>query len=161
MAKSEEFILGEFRRVLDDRFRVSIPADLVQALTSEGSRCILVKESPGSLSLWNSATWESKLRSGVDLVQTKMRAGRLEGKLEQVQLLGRLLSTRNRDVEVSERGRLLIPEGFREFLGVDPGEEVLLVGAALCVEIWNPRAWLEFLESRMPEFGKLLDDLAG
>lgn len=160
MAKSEEFILGEFRRVLDDRFRVSIPADLVQALTSEGSRCILVKESPGSLSLWNSATWESKLRSGVDLVQTKMRAGRLEGKLEQVQLLGRLLSTRNRDVEVSERGRLLIPEGFREFLGVDAGTEVLVIGAAVCLEIWQPSAWVEHLGTHISDFRRLLDELA-
>ena len=39
-----------------------------------------------------------------------------------VQLLGRLLSTRHREVELSGRGRLLIPKSFREFLAVKPDE---------------------------------------
>ena len=62
------------------------------------------------------------------------------------QRLGRLLSTRHRSVELGARGRLLIPEGFREFLGVEPGGEVLIVGAGVCIEIWNPAKWLGHLE---------------
>jgi len=161
MSDQREFILGEFRRSLDDRYRLSIPSELADPLTESGNECILAKERFGSLSVWSSENWGNRLDQSVGLVRSKMEAGRLDGRIEDVQSLGRLLSTRHKDVQLAGRGRLVIPEGFREFLGVDPGEEVLLVGAALCVEIWNPRAWLEFLESRMPEFGKLLDDLAG
>ena len=65
---------------------------------------------------------------GVELIKRKMQAGKLEGRIGQVQLLGRLLSTRHKPVQLAGRGRLLIPEGFRQFLGVEPGGEVLVLG---------------------------------
>lgn len=161
MAGPDQFILGEFRRSLDDRYRVSIPLEIVELLISDGGECILAKEQPGSLSLWSAALWKEKLDSGVELVRSKMQAGRLEGRVEEVQRLGRLLSTRHRSVALSGRGRLLIPEGFREFLGVEPGSEVLIIGAAVCLEIWSPTAWVEHLAGTIPEFRRLLDELAG
>jgi MraZ protein len=54
-----------------------------------------------------------------------------------------------------------VPEGFREFLGVEPGGEVIVVGAAVCVELWQPARWLLYLEERMPEFRELFDRLSG
>ena len=72
-----------------------------------------------------------------------------------------LLSTRHKDVELAARGRLLIPEGLRGFLGLEPGSEVLVVGAAIFVVIWRPEAWIHYLEGRMLEFRQLLDDLSG
>ena len=160
MTGDQEFILGEFQRTFDERYRLSIPTELVAALGGEDEDCILAKERPGCLSLWNAKTWQDKLNAGVGLVQAKMRAGKLEGQLEQLQLLGRLLSTRHKTVEFAGRGRLLIPEGFREFLRVEPGGEVSIIGAAVCVEIWNPKAWLEYLDGRMPKFRRLFDRLS-
>jgi MraZ protein len=58
------------------------------------------------------------------------------------------------------RGRLVIPEGFREFLGVEPRGEVIVVGAAVCLELWQPAAWFAHLETHMPEFRKLFDQLS-
>jgi MraZ protein len=161
MSLSEEFLQGEFRRTLDERYRLSIPAELANPLSSQGSDCILTKEQEGSLSLWSAASWQEKLDSGVELVQAKMKAGRLDGRVSEVQMLGRLLSTRHRPTQLTGRGRLLIPEGFREFLGVEPGGEVLVVGAAVCVELWRPAAWVEYLQEKIPEFRRLFDELAG
>lgn len=157
---AQSFILGEYRRVLDDRFRVSIPAELADTLTSSGTECILAKERVGALSLWNAADWQEKLDDGVRLVQDKMRAGRLGGRVEDVQMLGRLLSTRHTSVRLAGRGRLSIPEGFREFLGVEPGGELLVVGAALCVELWRPDTWFTYIEEKMPDFRQLFDNLS-
>ena len=75
-------------------------------------------------------------------------------------MLGRLLSTRHTPITLAGRGRLLLPEGFREFLRVEAGGDVLLVGAAVCLEIWNPVAWLEYLDERMPKFRRLFDRLS-
>ena len=63
-------------------------------------------------------------------------------------------------MQLAGRGRLLIPEGFREFLGVEPDGEVMVVGAAVCIEIWNPPEWLEYLKVRMPKFRRLFDRLS-
>jgi MraZ protein len=36
----------------------------------------------------------------------------------------------------------------------------MLVGAAICVEIWNPQAWLDLLRQEMPAFGVLFKELS-
>jgi MraZ protein len=160
VSRTQEFILGEFPRSLDERFRVSLPTEFVEPLSRDGESLILAKERPGCLSLWNAKAWQERLDNGVELVKGKMRAGKLEGRLESVQLFGRLLSTRHRTVQLAGRGRLLIPEGFREFLGSEPGSDVLLVGAGVCVEIWKSAAWLAHLSEQMPQFARLFDELS-
>jgi MraZ protein len=155
-----QLILGESTRTLDPRYRLSIPPELAESLAPEGGECILAKERPGCLSLWNQAAWQGRLDAGIRLVETKIEAGRLEGRVEEVQRLGRLLSTRHRSVPLAGRGRLVVPEGFREFLGVEPGKDVLVVGAAVCVEIWRPENWNDYVGEQMPAFRQLLDQLS-
>ncbi len=179
MPTPSSLILGEFSRRLDERHRLSLPAELFGPLMAidapvaksfetdadaagEGGTAfdaILAKERPGALSLWNAAVWRQNLEAGIALVQAKMMAGKLEGRWDEVQSLGRLLSTRQRPVQIAGRGRLVIPEGFREFLNVPPGEEVLLVGAGVCVELWQPRAWHDHIAVAMPDFRSLFDRL--
>ncbi len=161
MQSPPELILGEFRRTLDERYRLSIPSELGERLTTESTECVLAKERPGCVSLWSAPQWQASLDEGVELVQQKVRSGRLQDKIPQVQLLGRLLSTRHKAVRLAGRGRLLIPEGFREFLAVEPRGEVLVIGAAVCVEVWNPSDWLKYLQRRMPKFRRLFDRLSG
>lgn len=155
-----QFILGEHNRTLDDRYRLSIPGELSEKLASAGSELVLAKERPGCLSLWNAESWQAKHESEVRLIEEKMRAGKLENRLTNVQMLGRLLSTRHRNVSLAGRGRLLVPEGFREFLRVEPGGDLLVVGAAICIEIWNPSHWLKYLDRRMPRYRRLMDRLS-
>jgi MraZ protein len=154
------FLLGEFRRTLDERHRLVIPSELGDALAAESSDCFLAKERPGCLSLWSAATWQARLDEGIALIQQKMKAGKLEGRIAEVQRLGRLLSTRHAPVPLAGRGRLLIPESFRPFLGVEPGGEVMIVGAAVCVELWRPDAWVSYLEKAVPKFRRLFDQLS-
>ncbi len=138
--------------------------NLVELLSDANPRCILAKERSGCLSLWSAEAWEAKLNARIKLVEQKLQADSFgEDRIAQVQLLGRLLSTRHRPVELRGRGRLLIPEGFRTFLGVDrdpPDNQVIVVGAAVCVEIWKPAAWLAYLERRMPKFRRVFHRLS-
>ncbi len=154
-----ELLIGEFHRSLDDRYRLGIPTELLEPLSLQSGQAMLAKERPGCLSLWSAGLWRQKMDAGMSVLKGKIQAGRLEGRLNEVQQLGRLLSTRHKEVKLSERGRLLIPEGFREFLQVEPGDETMVVGAAVCVEIWRPSAWIEYLNRRMPRFRKLFDGL--
>ena len=92
-------------------------------------------------------------------MKSKIRSGRLDRRTESVQLFGRLLSTRHRTVPIAGRGRIAIPDAFREFLGVEPGGNVLVVGAAVCVEIWRPESWSQHIGEQMPGFRQLFDQL--
>ena len=161
MPDEPRIILGEYRRTLDERCRLSVPAELLNLLPGAPADCVLVKERQGCLSLWDATRWRDRLETRLRLIEQKVRAGMFaEDRLGQVQLLGRLLSTRHRDVILSGRGRLLIPEGFREFLGIEPGGDVLVVGAAVCIEIWRPEAWIHYVEQRMPKFQRLFERLS-
>ena len=157
---SKSFLLGEYRRSLDERYRLSLPSPLAEGLCAAGEECALIKERAGVLGLWSAADWRDKLDAGVRLVQDKIQAGRLEGRIDEVQTLGRLLSTRHTMVRLAGRSRLSLPEGFREFLGVAPGGELLVVGAAVCVELWQPAVWFRYIEENMPEFRRLFDHLS-
>jgi MraZ protein len=158
MPAEPQLLIGEHRRTLDDRNRLSLPADLIAGLLDQP--CILAKERPGALSLWNARAWQSRLDAGVNLVKSKIEAGKLRGRMPQVQQLGRLLSTRHCEVSFAGRGRLTIPEGFREFLGVDAGDEILVVGAAVCVEIWKVEKWVDYVNENIGDFHQLFDGLS-
>lgn len=154
------FITGEIRRAVDNRFRVTLPAEFASAISDDDENCVVAKERYGCLSLWRPTDWKQHIENGVSLLRQKMEAGRLQQRLDEVQRLGRLLSTRHQEVQLGNRSRLLVPETFREFLGVAAGDDVVIVGAVICVEIWNPEAWLSVLKDEMPDFGSLFKTLA-
>ena len=155
-----DLITGEYKRSLDERFRLSLPVEMAKAVTDDSGETILTKEQYGCLSLWRAEEWQKRVDDGVGLIQQKIQMGKMEQRWEQVQRFGRLLSTRSTTVKLANRSRLVVPEGFREFLDVEAGSEVMLVGASICVEIWNPQAWLDYLRGEMPEFGPLFRELS-
>jgi MraZ protein len=159
MTAPPELLVGEFARTLDERYRLSLPPELVGPLTSPGSKLVLAKERFGCLSLWPAAIWKPRIDAAVDVVRSKLQAGLLEQRVGQVQALGRLLSTRHRTLTLGDRGRLVVPEGFREFLAVEPGTDLMVVGAMVCVELWQPAAWNAVVTEQMPDFRRRIDEL--
>ena len=156
----DTFITGEERRTIDDRFRITLPPEMAELVADSDGKCILAKERAGCLSLWKAADWTKRIDDGVAILKLRIQAGKMESRWSEVQRFGRLLSTRSKTITLANRSRLLIPEGFREFLDVPVNQDVMIVGAAICVEIWNPTAWLETLRHDMPEFGPLFTDLS-
>lgn len=160
MSETKQLILGEFSRKLDERFRLTLPGEFEELFKPEAGKCVLAKERPGCLSLWEENAWKSNLDGRIELIRQRMKLGDLDQKKNELQMFGRLLSTRHRDVQLAGKSRLLLPEGFREFLAVEPGKEVMVVGAAVCIEIWHPEKWLQYLEGEISEFQTLLDTLS-
>jgi MraZ protein len=159
MAAQADLLIGEFLRTLDERFRLAIPPEMLDPLLAAGPRLVLAKERAGCLSLWSAAVWKPRIDAAVDVVRSKLQAGLLAQRVGDVQDLGRLLSTRHTVVSLAARGRLVVPEGFRDFLAVEPGSDLLVVGAAVCVELWQPTAWNAFVTSEMPGFRRRIDEL--
>lgn len=159
MAAAVDLLIGEFVRTLDERFRLAIPPELLEPLLAAGPKLVLAKERAGCLSLWSASLWKPRLDAAVDVIRSKLEAGLLAQRLGQVQELGRLLSTRQQTVSLAGRARLVLPEGFREFLAVEPGGSLMVVGAAVCVELWQPAAWTAYVSSEMPGFRQRIDDL--
>jgi MraZ protein len=159
MNDSADLLIGEFIRTLDERYRLAVPPELLDPLLAAGPKLVLAKERTGCLSLWSAAVWKPRIDAAVDIVRSKLRAGLLTQRVAQVQDLGRLLSTRHTLVSLAGRSRLVVPEGYRDFLAVEPGADLMVVGAAVCVELWQPAAWNAFVSSEMPGFRRRIDEL--
>lgn len=155
----DAIIAGEYHRKVDERFRLTMPEEFSAAVLNDDGEAILAKERFGCVSLWNADGWKQRLESGVELIRQKIQAGKMEQRWGDVQKLGRLMSTRHETVRLANRSRLLVPEGFRDFLNLNEDKNVVVVGAAVCVEIWNPACWLDALRNEMPGFGELFKDL--
>lgn len=159
MKAAADLLIGEYARTLDERFRLTLPPELTEPLLAAGPQLVLAKERVGCLSLWSATLWKPRIDAAIDVVRSKMQAGLLTQRVGELQELGRLLSTRHGTVSLAGRSRLVVPEGFREFLGVDPGGDLLVVGAAVCVELWQPAAWSAFVTGEMPGFRRRIDEL--
>ena len=158
MTDEKQLIRGEFRRKLDERFRLSLPSEFVDLFPPK-SDWVIVKERPGCVSIWEQKTWQENLDDHIDLIQKHLKLGHLHQKMSELQIFGRLLSTRYRPLQMAGRGRLVVPEGFREFLGVEAEKDAMIIGAATCIEIWHPQKWIQYVEKRIPKYQKLLDRL--
>lgn len=161
MSDSSESLLGEVRRTVDDRYRIALPKEMASGVSDGDGLTVCVKERFGCLSLWKADQWQARFQAGFAVIEQKIRAERLQDRWSEVQRLGRLVSTRSTEVKLANRSRLLIPDSFRDFLGVGANEEVVIVGAVVCVELWNPAAWLEQLQADMPDFNELFMSLSG
>ena len=155
-----EAVTGEVRRTIDDRWRLSLPSELAPAVVDERDETVIVKERYGCLSLWRADRWQAKFDAGLAIIRQKIAGERLADQASQIQRLGRLASTRASRVRLSGRNRLLLPDGVRDFLGVPAGGEVVVVGAFVTVELWNPEMWVEQLREDMPSFNELFLQLS-
>ena len=73
MSVSSQFIHGEYIRTLDERFRLSIPQELLDSLAAANNNCVLVKERPGCLSLWPENEWKQRSEAAIELIHAKLR----------------------------------------------------------------------------------------
>ncbi|MDR3109618.1 MAG: division/cell wall cluster transcriptional repressor MraZ [Planctomycetaceae bacterium] len=154
-----KLIEGEFSRKLDDRFRLSLPDELNEVFTPNEGNCVIVKERAGCLSLWEQSKWDAEMTTRKTILESKLNLQGYSKNISEIQTIGRLMSTRSRPVQLADKRRLLIPEGFREFLGVEAKGGVMVVGAAICIEIWHPEKFITYIEGQMPEFRALLENL--
>ena len=160
MTETQQLITGEFSRTVDDRYRLTLPDEFKEVFKPDAGKCVIVKEGPGCLSLWEENSWKQQHDERVEMVMKRLHLGDLGRKTTELQRFGRLLSTRYRQIQLTDRARFLLPEGFREFLAVEPKQEVMVIGAAVCIEIWHPQKWISRIEEDMPQFSILMESLS-
>jgi MraZ protein len=115
--------LGSFQHQLDDKGRLSLPAQFRREATDQ--RFVLVQAYPPALGLYPEAEWLEV-------------EGRMEQMMRDPAARMWVLSVLSNAVEVvpDSQGRILIPAALRAAAELDG--QVLLVGAINKVELWNP-----------------------
>jgi len=118
--------LGEFAHTIDAKGRVAIPARFREAL---GERFVLTRGFEQCLQAFPRVLWD-------DL---SAKVNRLPLASLQARSLRRMLFAPAAEVEMDRQGRMLIPQGLREYAGL--AEEVLITGMHTYFELWSSTNW--------------------
>jgi len=140
-------LYGEFDLGIDEKCRLSIPAELRRAIDPEkdGTSFYVVEGDNGALWLYVESIYESMaFRSETDLMP--------EPDLVEFDQLSFTLATK---VDLDAQGRVLIQEKILRRAGL--GKEITLIGVRDHIELWNREAWLvqrEKLRARRQEIAE-------
>jgi len=140
---------------VDGKSRLTLPEPLHAVVAAWDGRCKVVKERPGALSLWSPGEADEGIDAAIEAALKKFEVRRNQNLLEDLMVLGRLRSTRQTIAKIDGRARLTIPQAFREFLGVEPEEQAMVVAATVCIEIWRPDAWIEYVEEKIADYRRI------
>ena len=116
--------LGEYQHALDAKGRFILPARFRDQL---GDVAYVTSEQDGCLALWRPEEFDVKANA----IQDRARQG--ERDVQRAFFAGATDATPDR------QGRVAIPQGLREFAGLE--RDVVVVGLYDHIEIWDAAAW--------------------
>lgn len=130
---------GNFSHSVDEKGRVSLPAEFRKALEAGGQHSIVltnyISEGARCLEGFSRAAWddfEEKLRK-------KSRFGAKLQRLENFYL------SRSAECELDRSGRILIPNHLRVYGGLD--REVTFTSSIHGFRVWDSRVWAHIFEA--------------
>ena len=123
--------MGEYNHTIDIKGRLIIPSKFREIL---GDEFVVTKGLDGCLFVYPNDEWHAF----EDKLKTLPLANKEARKFTRFFLAGAA------SVEVDKQGRILLPYVLREFAGLD--KDVVLIGVANRIEIWNRERFTEASE---------------
>jgi MraZ protein len=124
--------LGRYDYQLDPKGRVSLPADFRKE--ADGVRFVLLQWEPTHLTLFPEAVWAEVQERILSLRRTQ------PGVLNRL----RRITARAVHVEPDKQGRILVPSGLKDAVGLSGG--VVVTGNVDRIEIWDPETFTRTVE---------------
>lgn len=145
------YFSGTHEYALDAKGRVAIPSRFREQLIQADGHSLYLAPAVQErhLKLYPRSAWEH-LRTRLEAISNphKRRA------------FMRTILSRSHEVSLDSQGRVLIPQGLREY--AELSGETLIVGEGDHVQFWSPRNWNAALDAALEEVadsGSLLADL--
>lgn len=118
--------LGEFSHTLDEKGRLTIPAKFRDELAGG---LVVTRGIDHCLSVYPRQVWDGLAERIAQLPLTQRSARNF----------GRLMFSGAADFIPDRQGRVLIPQGLRDYARLD--SEAIIIGLYDRLEIWNPDNW--------------------
>jgi MraZ protein len=118
--------LGEFSHALDDKGRLTVPAKFRDELAGG---LVVTRGIDRCLFVFPREVWDNLAERISDLPLTQRHARNFS----------RLMFSGAADFIPDRQGRVLIPQGLREYAGLDG--DAIIIGLYNRLEIWNPENW--------------------
>lgn len=137
--------MGEYAHTVDEKGRLIIPAKLREEL---GNNFVVTKGLDGCLFVYANDEWKK--------VEDKLKTLSLTNK--DARAFQRFMMSGANSVELDKQGRILISSSLRSFAHLE--KDVVLLGVANRVEIWNRDSWeaasmavdIDNISDKLPDF---------
>ena len=123
---------GEYRHAVDGKGRIAVPARFRGQL-ADGA--VVARWLDSCLAIFPMTAWS----------ELAARVGSLPMTDPNARLLQRQLFSGALETELDGQGRVLVPQGLREFAGLEA--EALVLGSRDHAEIWAPSRWTDYSRS--------------
>lgn len=123
--------LGEFSHTLDNKGRLTVPAKFRDELASG---LVITRGIDRCLSVYPRPVWD----------ELAERISRLPLTQSTARNFGRLMFSGAADFIPDRQGRVLIPQGLREYARLN--NDAIIIGLYDRLEIWNPEDWTNVKE---------------
>jgi MraZ protein len=121
--------LGEYLHTFDSKNRVSLPSRFRKSL---GRVVVITRGLDHCLYLYSRKAWEKEA-----VKYAAMASGNAAERG-----LARLFLSGSSDAEIDGAGRILIPDNFKKFAGLET--KAVVAGVADRVEVWEEEAWKRY-----------------
>ncbi|MCM8535665.1 MAG: hypothetical protein NE334_07000 [Lentisphaeraceae bacterium] len=137
---------------LDANGRLKLGSRLQQSFGGYGSSAVVLYCLPeGGIGIYPMAEWE-KIKPDLKAIQQQFTGSVLARR--RMRMMGAMTSKEN----LSNQGRITLPQMFREMCGIEAGKEVVLVGSEFGIEVWSSEKWqqeMSFMQNHSLEKGEL------
>ncbi|HAN42140.1 MAG TPA: cell division/cell wall cluster transcriptional repressor MraZ [Sphaerochaeta sp.] len=127
---------GEFRNTIDEKGRLMIPPRLREQLGTS-VELVLTKSLDNALWLFTAEDFDN--------FDNQVNGDSMSLLDSNATLINRLIISPARDVELDKTGRLSIPQVLRDFAGLEPKSECVILGSRTHVEIMSAKAYDDML----------------
>lgn len=138
-------LIGEYRYLIDDKKRVSIPAKWQGEL---GKKVIITRGLDGCLFLYSQKEWK-KLVEKI----SKLPLGQRDSRgFQRIMLSGAM------EASIDTLGRVLVPDYLKKY--ADLKKKVVIVGLYNHAEVWDEEKWEEYQSKSEKEVGDMAERLS-
>ncbi|MDP2922912.1 MAG: division/cell wall cluster transcriptional repressor MraZ [Candidatus Omnitrophota bacterium] len=139
---------GEYNHTLDNKDRFVFPAKFREKIKAlEKKKFYITRGLEGCLFLFSESVWE--------VLEAKLKA--VSFTKQEGRSFNRLYFSGAQEVDIDSQGRISIPAYLKEFAQIK--REIVIVGVADRIEIWDKERWNSFYQDNKQRFEGAAENL--
>lgn len=137
-------LMGEYHHTIDDKGRIFVPAKFRPEL---GEQFVVTRGLESCLFVYSMNEWNKIVSKLNTLPFTK----------QSVRNFSRFFLSGATIVELDKQGRINITSPLTTYASLE--KECIIIGVGERLEIWNEKAWNEFLDTNIDDMSRIAEDL--
>ncbi len=137
-------LMGEYHHTIDDKGRIFVPAKFRPEL---GEQFVVTRGLESCLFVYSMNEWNKIVSKLNTLPFTK----------QSVRNFSRFFLSGATVVELDKQGRINITSPLTTYASLE--KECIIIGVGERLEIWNEKAWNEFLDTNIDDMSRIAEDL--